>query len=460
MKKTICTFLAILLTIGMLGGFSAFAEDALPFAGRTLHVLGSVRRYEGEEDAWNKIGQMFKAEYGADVVFSFTGDRNDIATMISTAKLSGEQVDLIASGGNSVNSFLASSGSLLDLTEALSPIQDRFPENMLDFYRLGDKLWGIPYGNCSTCMIYYNKKVFEEYNLEIPTTYEELLAVSKVLSEEAGMIPMIHEGLAPAFWPIWFMACYAQTSGNHSVENIKAFLSNEVAFAGEAEQEAFDWIARFFADGICSMQSLEVDGEGMRASFARGEAAMIYNGAWENANLNKVVTDFEIGTFPFPRLLDDETILPLVGGGPDDGFCIPSFGGQENIDIALQFLEFITREENVNIVISCYSPSARVVNGVEIEETPYNTVYSEQLAPLTIPFLDWIWPTEINETFKNAIPAVIAGNTTAEEACKSVEKTLARLIEEEDYIYDWWNTWSEDQWKAVTISEIPVYEVK
>lgn len=459
MKKSLVILLTLIFAFSTMSGLSAFAEEALPFEGRTLHVLGSARRYEGEEAAWEQIGQMFKEEYGADVVFSFTGDRNDIATLISTAKLSGEQVDLIASGGNSVNSFLASSGSLLDLTEALAPIQDRFPENMLDFYRLGDKLWGIPYGNCSSCMIYYNTSIFEELGLEVPSTYEELLEVSNKISD-AGIIPMIHEGLAPAFWPIWFMATYAQTSGNNSVENIKAFLSGEMELTGEAEQEAFEWVAKFFSDGICSMQSLEVDGEGMRAAFARGEAAMIYNGAWENTNLNNVVTDFEIGTFPFPTLTDDESILPLVGGGPDDGFCIPSFGGMENIDIALQFLEFITREENVNIVISCYAPSARVVNGVEIEDTPYNQVYSEQLAPLTIPFLDWIWPTEINEAFKNAIPAVIAGQFSAAEACDTIQSTWQRLVEEEDYSYDWWNTWTDEQWAAVTIAEIPEYEVK
>lgn len=457
MKKALVVLMALVMALGAFG--SAMAE-ALPFEGRMLHVLGSVRRFDGEQEAWDKIAEMFKAEYGADVVYSFTGERNDIPTMISTAKLSGEPVDLVASGGNSVNSFLARTGAIMDLTEALEPIRSRFPENMLDFYRLGDKLWGIPYGNCSSCMIYYNVDVFEKLGLEIPKTYDELKAVAQKISAETDMIPMLHQGLSPAQWPIWFMAAYAQTSGNHSVENIKEFLSGNMAFTGEAEQEAFRLIKRFWDDGICGKESLELDGEGMRAAFARGEVAMFFGGAWENANVKKIVTDFEIGTFPFVTLTDNADVLPLVGGGPDDGFCIPAFGGQQNVDIALQFIEFITRAENVNVVLSHYMPSARVVSGVEITDSPYNRVYSEQLAPLTIAFLDWIWPTAVNEVFKNMIPAVIADGATPEQATQNVQKALEQLVEEEDYAYDWWNTWTPEQWAAVTLPEVPVYDVK
>ena len=35
----------------------------------------------------------------------------------------------------------------------------------------------------------YNKTMFDELGLEEPTTYEELLAVAKVIEEEKGIIP-------------------------------------------------------------------------------------------------------------------------------------------------------------------------------------------------------------------------------------------------------------------------------
>lgn len=66
MKKALVVLMALVMALGAFG--SAMAE-ALPFEGRMLHVLGSVRRFDGEQEAWDKIAEMFKAEYGADVVW-------------------------------------------------------------------------------------------------------------------------------------------------------------------------------------------------------------------------------------------------------------------------------------------------------------------------------------------------------------------------------------------------------
>lgn len=431
-----------------------------PMEGRTLHVLGSVRRFPGEDVAWTQVAKEFTDAYGANVVFNWTGERNALDKMITTAKLAGETVDIVSSGGNSVNSYLTRSGALMDMTQLLEPIRDRFSENMLNFYTVGGKVWGIPFGNCSTCMIYYNKDMFKELGISEPTTYEELLAISKIIKDKKKITPMVHSGKAAAFWPIWFMAAYAQTSGNKSLENITEFLSGKRQITGQEEKEAFKLIKKFFDDGIVSKESLDIDSAGMRAAFAQGQAAMFYGGAWENANVRKIVQDFEIGIFPFPLIVNNTNIKALVGGGPDDGLGIPAFAPQENLDMSMQFFEFITRPENVNTVLSYYQPSAVVVNGVKIEENEYNKTYNEKLAPVTIKFLDWIWPVEVNDTFKQMIPAVILGNVTPEEATSAIQKTYDTLIKEKDYSFDWWNKWSEADWAAVTPKSIPAYEVK
>ncbi len=51
---------------------------------------------------------------------------------------------------------------------------------------VGDKILGIPF-NKSTEVIWYNKDLFEELNLEVPTTFEELKEVSKTIYEEKGI---------------------------------------------------------------------------------------------------------------------------------------------------------------------------------------------------------------------------------------------------------------------------------
>ena len=45
----------------------------------------------------------------------------------------------------------------------------------------------IPF-NKSTEVIWYNKDLFEELNLEVPTTYEEFANVAKTITEEKGIL--------------------------------------------------------------------------------------------------------------------------------------------------------------------------------------------------------------------------------------------------------------------------------
>ena len=49
------------------------------------------------------------------------------------------------------------------------------------------KVYGIPF-NKSTEVIWYNKDLFKELNLEVPTTYEEFANVAKTITEKKGIV--------------------------------------------------------------------------------------------------------------------------------------------------------------------------------------------------------------------------------------------------------------------------------
>lgn len=52
--------------------------------------------------------------------------------------------------------------------------------------KIDGKIYGMPF-NKSTEVIWYNKTLFEELNLKVPTTYKELAEVSKVIKEKKGI---------------------------------------------------------------------------------------------------------------------------------------------------------------------------------------------------------------------------------------------------------------------------------
>lgn len=64
---------------------------------------------------------------------------------------------------------------------------DDFYENVLDIYRFNDEdeesILGLPLGFEVTTLA-YNKRIFEELNLELPKTYQELLEISQTISNE------------------------------------------------------------------------------------------------------------------------------------------------------------------------------------------------------------------------------------------------------------------------------------
>jgi len=426
----------------------------------TLHIIGSERTYPGEADAWDEVIADFEEEYGVTVEVKWQGAWNEIPQMLETARMAGEPVDISSAGAGLVNTTLVRSGIAMDLTEYIQPFESRFSEGSFLAYTIDGKVWGIPYGASSTTGMLYNKTMFDELGLEEPTTYEELVEVSQVIAEEKGIIPMIHDGKAPWFWPIWFFEAYAQTTGNNSIQSVVDFLSGNKQFTGPEEIAAFEKIAQFYEDGILTQESLDTDTDAKFAVFAQEQAAMFYAGTWHLAPVRAVVGDaFEIGIFEFPIVVEGS--ISQHGGGPGDCFIIPSFADPANYGLSRQFFEFISRPENATKILSNRDPLGPSIAAVPSTETePLANELVEEFYPNTITFLDWIWPVEVNDAFVAGIPAVLSGNMTAEEATQRVQDALETLIEEKEFQFDWWSTWTAEDWDKVTMKNLPEIEVK
>ena len=195
-----------------------------------LHMQGSARNKPGEEEAWAEVIAAFEQEYNCEVSVRWTGEWSEIPQQLETARMASEPVDISTAGAMLVNSTLARGGILMDITDLITPFEDRFAPGMLKPYIIGDRVWGIPWGTASSSMFYYNKTLFDELGLEEPKTYEDLLAIHQAVQENTDMMTMVHQGKAPWMWPMWFFETFAQTTGNTSVEFIIEFLSGNKSF--------------------------------------------------------------------------------------------------------------------------------------------------------------------------------------------------------------------------------------
>ncbi|HEX2981536.1 MAG TPA: extracellular solute-binding protein, partial [Anaerolineaceae bacterium] len=342
---------------------SADGEDCV------LHILGGARTYPGEEDAWNQVFADFKAQYNCDVQARWQGEWSDAPQNLESARMAQEPVDITYNSAT-LNTTMARSGVLMDMTELVKPYQDRFATGMLEKYTLGGKVWAIPVSDSSTSAFFYNATMFKELGLEEPKTYADLVNIAQVIKEQKNILPLIHQGKEPWYWPMWFFETYAQTTGNKSIEMIQQFLSGQRQFTSPEEIAALEDVARFYQDGIMTQESLDTDADSMRATFLQQKAAMFYGGTWELAPLREANPSFEIGVFEFPLMTDAAGVVSQHGGGPDNAWSIPSFIDPANLPMAAQFLEFITRQENATRIISTYSPMIPSIKGVPTVDDP------------------------------------------------------------------------------------------
>ncbi len=428
---------------------------------RVLYLNGSARVVPGQEEAWAEVNAAFEEEYGVEVVTRWQGEWSDIAQQLQTARIAEEQVDITTCGANQINGILVRSGLIKDITEAIAPIQDRWVEGMFDPYTIAGRVWAVPWDVASTSVVLYNKSVFDELGIPEPTTYADLVAATETItSERPDAIPWLHQGKAPWMWPMMFFEAFAQTSGNNSLDYTFDFLAGDRQFTSEEEIAAFEALKNLYADGVLTQETFDTDTEGMRAAFAQQKALIIYVGTWEMPNVRESVGDsFEVGAFEFPLITDDPDVVSQHGGGADGCLAIPSFAPEENFDIQLQYLEFISRAENANKIIQPALPLLPVLNSVEAVDDPLAEEFNTQFVPHTIRFLDWIWPTEVNGAVMDAIPAVMLGNLTPEEAAASVQDAFDTLVAETEYQFSWWEAYTDEDWAALTPDIVPEYEI-
>lgn len=411
-----------------------------------ITIMGNARMYDGEEDAWNEVAQAFENETGIKVIFRWQGKWNEVPQNLTAARMANESVDLVTVGAGLINSSVASSGMLMDMTDIIEPFRDKFKDGMLDAYTIGGKVWGFPYGNSASSFIYYNKDIFDKLGISEVKTYDELVDISKTIAD-AGYMPMIYRGKDVSYWPGWFFSTFAQTTGNKSVDTIKDILSGKRSFVEDDVINALADIKPFFDDGIVTSDSFDTNGDGMKATFFQQKAAMLLT---HNFQILPNQCDFNLGIMEFPLVVPEGQAISQPSGGAGTGIAIPSFADRSNLDNTKKFLEFLFRPENANKIISCYHPVVDVIKGVNVLDEPIVKELVSDYTPKTVTYLDWIWPAKVQDAFCYAIPAVITGEMQPKEAAEYIQASLDDLVKNYDYTFDWWTKWTDNDWKNVT----------
>jgi raffinose/stachyose/melibiose transport system substrate-binding protein len=420
---------AMLLSSGMIAAPSLGHTDGITlkvFGGSGLDELAPRQPPDQQKKIQQEVIDGFlKANPEVSAVeWDAQGPLTGTIQRAMTAKLAGQEMDLIACSAFYTNGAFVRRKLVMPITDKIKPFQDRIDAAALGAFTISGQVYGVPISTLSTSTVFYNVDLFQKLGIPIPPSYDDLKAAVPKF-KASGVIPLLHQGSNTVMWPMWFFETFSQASGD-PIGKTQKNLEGAAKFTDAPDIEAFKLIKTWVDDGILSKDSLSVDQDGMRAAFAAGKSAMYYGGTWEIPSLQASVKNFKWGVFAFPKM-DGTPGAPDHGGGADNGICVSSSIPPAKLDAAIKFIEYLTRPEVATLYLAPEQPLAASIKGVPQVNDPYAVELRKEAFPSTIKFLDWIWPSEVATATASAIAGIVGGTMTPEAAAASVQATFDDL---------------------------------
>ena len=326
---------------------------ALALVGAALTGCSSAGGAETIRFTFNKREAI---EFMTELVAQYNSSQNKVhvevdtsgVDVISASFVRGNPPDIMLANYNYEVARFVQRCALTDLsgTEAAGQIRDDLGPLMDQYGSCEGRTSALPYSVMAASVI-YNKEIFEQQGLEVPTTWDELIAVCEQL-KAAGIDPFY-----ATFKDDWTVAqgWYDYTAGG-SVDVIDFFdaMATEGTEVGPDSSVSFE---KDFAEPMDKMLQLAKDytnadapsrgyGDGNLA-FAKGEAAMYLQGPWAFSEIAKTSPDLALGTFPLPMTNDPSELGVRVN--MDLAAMIPE--GSRRQEAARDFLEYLFLPENI-----------------------------------------------------------------------------------------------------------------
>jgi len=258
----------------------------------------------------------------------------DFGAALKAAIVGGKAPDIMQVPVNMITE-LAKSGAVLPLSNYFATTEfPEFFEATVSKLKYGGEDYMAPF-NVISYNVGYNKSIFDKLGLKVPTTIEELLAISKILKDNG------YYGIAVGTKDKWVGANLIYNQ-NIYLDKTHELLSKaelgEIKYSQTKLAEAADIISGYIDAGLFAPGANSMDAfVGAQDLFEQGKAAMFYPvGSFDSDSLLKGIDgSFEIGIFPFPSP-DGQKAVAMGAMGLN--FAVSS--GSKNKDLAVEFLQY------------------------------------------------------------------------------------------------------------------------
>jgi raffinose/stachyose/melibiose transport system substrate-binding protein len=340
MRKTLLS-----ITILLLAALMVAAPNFSPQAAAQDSTTLKIWHYESPDGAmgaaWQAAMDTFE-ELHPEVTIEFESRGFEEIRQTAPMILNSDEVPDVMeyNKGNATAGFLSQNGLLTDLTDVaveygwdqiLSPglqTTSRYENGIM-----GSGQWyGVTnYGEY--VMVYYNKDMFAEHGIEIPTTFEEWEAAMQTFVD-AGITPLSVGATEYPAQHIFYQLVLSQA--DRDWVNAFELYQGEVDFHDAAFTYAAEKIVEWVERGFISEDATGIPAEDMGVAFTNGEHPMMVSGSWWYGRFMNEIESFEWGTFLWPG-------NDLHAGSGGNLWVVPA--NAKNKELAYEFIDITMTPE-------------------------------------------------------------------------------------------------------------------
>ncbi|RLD03047.1 MAG: carbohydrate ABC transporter substrate-binding protein [Chloroflexi bacterium] len=402
------------------------AVEEAPVAEAVELTLGSWR--VDDVDAWDAILAAFTAENPNIIVNFDPTNPPDYNATLRTQLETGTAPDLFFVRSFATGLELFDAGYVASLAD-LPGLAENVPAGAIAPWATAEgEAFAVPIAAVSHG-IYYNQDLFEANGIEVPQTWEELLAAAQTL-KDAGVTPFAN-GTKDA-WDINEVVMMTLIPNNvGGLDGRMAYLNGERCFNDADMVAAYTQIqdlAPFLPDSYTA-----TDYYTSQQLFVQGQAAMMFDGSWSISAFEKDAPEFNWSVFAAP---------PAEGKDQYISFHMDAAIGMnpatENAEAAKTFLEWLEGESFAEAFGNGVPGFFPVSNNVPTLTDPVANAFLAFNGNAAGTDIRFVWekllasPEGAPSTYavmNDGVIAVLAGEQTPQEAADSLQEAIASWYE-------------------------------
>lgn len=293
----------------------------------------------GEEDGLLALIELFESKHPDITVenAAVAGGAGTNAKAVLAARMQGNDPPSTfqVHGGAELNESWVEAEMMEPLNDFYEEydLMDKFPEELIELVSKDGNIYSVPVNIHRGNVIFYNKAIFEENGISVPTTLDEFVDMLGQL-QDAGVTP-----LAMGDKEAWtatqiFENLLLATLGP---EDYRALWAGDIAFDDDRVVEAAEYFKTIL--GYVNEDHASRNWQDAAQLVGEGEAAMTNMGDWAKgyfSNDLELETNVDFGYFAFPGTTEDFMVIT-------DTFGLPK--GVEDPELVKEFLNVLASVE-------------------------------------------------------------------------------------------------------------------